>query len=166
MHSRDGGTRSLSSSNERIVKAWFPSVIWLIVIAIESTNLGSSENTSRLLYPIFHLLGMGPALFGIFHHVLRKTGHFVGYFTLAVLLFRAWSGSFPRPGLRWWLQWAALALFCTIAVAALDEWHQSFLPSRTSLLSDVVLDSVAALAAQITLWLRARTPRPAALEIP
>lgn len=154
-------------SNERIVKAWFPAVIWLIVIAIESTNVGSSENTSRILYPIFQrFFGMGPALFSICHHALRKTGHFVGYFTLAVLLFRAWSGTFPRPGLRWWLQWAGLALFCTIAVAALDEWHQSFLPSRTSLLSDVVLDSAAALAAQITLWLRARTPGAAGLEVP
>lgn len=153
-------------SNERILKSWFPAVIWLIVIAIESTNLGSSENTSRILYPIFQrLFGMGPALFGTCHHALRKTGHFVGYFTLSVLLFRAWSGTFPRLGLRWWLQWAGLALLCTIAVAALDEWHQSFLPSRTSLFSDVVLDSVAALAAQSTLWFRARMPRTAGLEL-
>lgn len=39
-------------SNERTLKAWFPAVIWLVVIAIESTNAGSSENTGRLLYPI------------------------------------------------------------------------------------------------------------------
>lgn len=34
----------------------------------------------------------------------------------------------------------------------LDEWHQSFLPSRTATFRDVLLDSSAALAAQIVLF--------------
>lgn len=34
----------------------------------------------------------------------------------------------------------------------LDEWHQSFLNSRTGTLSDVVLDSGAAFAAQIAVF--------------
>jgi VanZ family protein len=36
-------------------------------------------------------------------------------------------------------------------VATLDEWHQSFLPSRTGTFRDVVLDSSAAFVAQIAL---------------
>jgi len=39
----------------------------------------------------------------------------------------------------------------------MDEWHQSFLPSRTGVVSDVFLDSAAALGAQILVffyWLR------------
>jgi VanZ family protein len=39
----------------------------------------------------------------------------------------------------------------------LDEWHQSFLNSRTGTLRDVVLDSVAALTAQIVLFVVLQT---------
>jgi len=48
-------------------------------------------------------------------------------------------------------------------VASLDEWHQAFLPSRTGVLSDVVLDSCAGFTAQIAilLILRARASRTA-----
>jgi len=44
----------------------------------------------------------------------------------------------------------------TALVASLDEWHQTFLPSRTGTIRDVVLDSAAALGAQVLLflWLR------------
>ena len=40
----------------------------------------------------------------------------------------------------------------TAAVASLDEWHQTFLPSRTGALHDVILDSASALAVQILLF--------------
>jgi VanZ family protein len=38
-------------------------------------------------------------------------------------------------------------------VASLDEWHQTFLPSRTGAISDVMLDSSAALTAQVLIFL-------------
>jgi VanZ family protein len=141
---------------------WLPSVIWLAVIVTESTNFGSSEHTGQILYPIFHyLFGMGPERFAVWHAVLRKTGHFVGYFTLSVLLFRSWRATFPRLSTRWCMQWATLAFACTALVSALDELHQSFLPSRTGTFRDVVLDSSAALVAQFTLFviLQRRSPR-------
>ena len=132
---------------------WLPSAIWLAVIAAESTNLGSSDHTGRILYPIFRFLfEMGPAQFAIWHALLRKTGHFVGYFTLSVLLFRSWRASFPRLSTRWCLQWATLAFLCTSLVAMLDEGHQSFLPSRTGTFRDVILDSSAGFVAQIALF--------------
>jgi len=134
------------------------------VIVLESTNLGSSENTSRILYPIFHfLVSMDTVRFAAWHHVLRKIGHFVGYFALSIFLFRSWRGSFPRLSTPWCLQWATLAFSNTALVASLDEWHQAFLPSRTGVLSDVVLDSCAGFTAQIAilLILRARASRTA-----
>jgi VanZ family protein len=36
-------------------------------------------------------------------------------------------------------------------VASLDEWHQSYIPSRTGTYKDVLLDSSAALIAQIAI---------------
>jgi VanZ family protein len=50
------------------------------------------------------------------------------------------------------LQWATVAFLCTSLVATLDEWHQSFLPSRTGTFQDVILDSSAGLIAQIALF--------------
>jgi VanZ family protein len=41
----------------------------------------------------------------------------------------------------------------TVLVASLDEWHQSFIPSRTGTPRDVVLDTCAGIAAQILLLL-------------
>jgi VanZ family protein len=140
---------------------WLPSAIWLAVIVAESTNLGSSEHTSRILYPIFRLLfEMDPARFAVWNALLRKTGHFVGYFTLSVLLFRSWRATFPRLSTRWCLQWATLAFLCTSLVAILDEWHQSFLLSRTGTFRDVFLDGSAGFVAQITLFAILRMQRP------
>jgi len=123
----------------------------MAVIAIESTNYLSSENTSRILYPILHFLfNMDWQHFKVWHHYIRKTGHFVGYFILSVLLFRAWKASLRVPT-GWVIRWAAIAFLMSVLVASLDEWHQSFLPSRTGVFSDVVLDSSAALTAQIVI---------------
>ena len=132
---------------------WLPSAVWLGVIAVESTNLGSADYTGRILYPIFHFLfNTDTKTFAAWHLVLRKIGHVVGYFILSVLLFRSWRASFPRLSTRWCLQWATLALLCAVLVAAFDEWHQSYLPSRTGTVYDVVLDSTAALVAQVALF--------------
>jgi VanZ family protein len=144
----------LNTSTRRIIKVWLPSIIWLAIITLESTNIGSSDHTARLLYPIFaFLFGLDPARFAIWHALMRKTGHFVGYFILSVLLFRSWRATFPRLSTRWCLQWAAVAFLSTALVASFDEWHQSFLPSRTGTFRDVVLDSSAAVVAQIVLFI-------------
>ena len=150
--------RQLTPSTKRILRVWLPSAVWLAVIAVESTNLGSSEHTGWILYPIFHFVfDMDPARFAVWHALLRKTGHVVGYFTLSVLLFRSWRATFPRLSTRWCLQWATVAFLCTSLVAMLDEWHQSFLPSRTGTIRDVILDSTAGLVAQIALFAILRT---------
>jgi VanZ family protein len=133
---------------------WLPSAIWLAIIVAESTNVGSSEHTTRILYPIFHyLFGMSPQRFAVLHVILRKTGHFVGYATLSFLLFRSWRGTFPRLSTRWCMQWSTLAFVCTALVSFLDEFHQTFLPSRTGTFRDVVLDSCAALVTQILIFI-------------
>jgi VanZ family protein len=135
------------------LKAWIAAVLWLGLIVFESSNLASSANTARLLYPLLHfLLGMDLAHFAVWHSYIRKTGHFVGYFTLSLLLFRAWRATIPLAGRRWSIKWSRIAFLMTSLVAALDEWHQSYLPSRTGTFHDVVLDSSAGLIAQIVLF--------------
>jgi VanZ family protein len=145
----------LKESTRQIWKAWIPAIIWLSIIAFESTSYLSADNTSRFLYPFLHfLLGLDPARFAVWHHIIRKTGHFVGYFTLSCLLFRAWRATLPiAESMRWATRWGTVSFLMTTLVASLDEWHQTFIPSRTGTVRDVILDSSAALTAQIVILL-------------
>lgn len=144
----------MTSNQKEILKVWIAAGLWLAVIAIESTAWLSAENTGRILYPILHFLfGISPAQFRIWHIVIRKLGHFVGYFILSVLLFRSWRLTLRvEGGVRWAMRWAAAAFFMTAFVASLDEFHQSFIPTRTARVTDVLLDSFAALVAQTILF--------------
>jgi VanZ family protein len=49
-------------------------------------------------------------------------------------------------------------------VASLDEWHQSFLPSRTGRVTDVLLDSSAALLALVFMYWRRNGRQAATIE--
>jgi VanZ family protein len=91
------------------------------------------------------------------HFFIRKGGHVVGYAILSILLFRAWRATLPAMSdVKWTLRWSTIAILGTAFVASLDEWHQSFIPSRTGRWQDVVLDTCAGIAAQllILLWLK------------
>lgn len=151
---------SLNSHSKHVLKVWIAAGLWIGIIVIESTSYLSSDNTSHYLYPLLHFLfGISVKAFAPFHAYLRKTGHFVGYFILSLLLFRAWRETLPS--VRYWTaRWAAIAFLMSAFVASMDEWHQTFLPSRTGTIHDVLLDSSAALTAQIVialyLWLRFR----------
>jgi VanZ family protein len=146
-----------------VLKAWIAAVLWLIVIAVESTAWLSSEHTSRILYPIFHFLfGMDRENFEPWNHLLRKIGHVVGYGFLSFLLFRAWRETLPAltrlgKNAKWMWRWSVVAVAATAVVASLDEWHQTFLPSRTGRWQDVVLDTCAGIATQFLLFLFCRS---------
>jgi VanZ family protein len=135
--------------------AWIAAILWLIVIAIESTALLSAHNTSRILYPVLHFLfGMDWDRFEIWHFYIRKSGHVVGYAILSVLLFRAWRATLPAmSNTKWTPRWATIAILGTALVASLDEWHQSFIPSRTGRWQDVVLDTCAGIGVQALIFL-------------
>jgi VanZ family protein len=145
----------LSSDRHELLKAWIAAILWLIVIAIESTAMLSASNTSRILYPLLHFLfGMDWQHFKFWHFYIRKGGHVVGYAILSILLFRAWRVTLPAmSNAKWTPRWATIAILGTALVASLDEWHQSFIPSRTGAVSDVVLDTCAGIGAQLLIFL-------------
>ena len=144
----------MNPHRKAVLKAWIAAILWLIVIAIESTSLLSAHNTSRILYPILHyLFGLEWPSFEVWHHYIRKSGHVVGYAILSILLFRAWRATWSAESdPRWTVRWASIAIVGTVIVASLDEWHQSFLPSRTGRWQDVVLDTCAGVGAQVVLF--------------
>jgi VanZ family protein len=150
-------TDSIPSSRPNLLRAWWPAAVWICLIAFESTDVFSSEHTGSLLYKLLTRLFGNIDLykFLVFHHYLRKTGHVVGYGMLSLLLLRAWRATLGRvqPLL---LRAALLSWLGTAIVAALDEWHQSYIPSRTGSVWDVALDSVAGVAFLVVayFWLR------------
>ena len=145
----------MSADRHNLLKAWIAAILWLIVIAIESSAALSAHNTSRILYPVLHFLfGMDQFRFQYWHFYIRKAGHVVGYAILSILLFRAWRATLPVVNdAKWTFRWGTIAVLGTALVASLDEWHQSFLPSRTGRVEDVILDTCAGLGAQILIFI-------------
>ena len=147
---------------------WLPAALSVLMIALESTATMSASNTSRWLYPLWvWLFGTpSPAQWEEIHHVIRKTGHFVGYGLVSLAFFYSWRQTLHRMAVRHWTLWrraSVLAVLCTLVVASLDEYHQSFLPSRTSSPIDVGIDVCGAIAFQLVLlliiqWFARRRP--------
>ncbi len=79
------------------------------------------------------------------HHVIRKCGHFVEYFILSLLVLRGIRAG--RRDAR--ILWALATIAIVACYASLDEFHQMFVPGRTPAVTDVLLDTIGAICAQI-----------------
>ena len=137
---------------------WLPVVVAVMLIAGESTDTMSANHTSGWLRPLFEKVfgRFTDAVWGVLHHYARKTGHFVGYGIVCLTLARAWLLTLARRvGLhmaRWRWEGNGLGVASTAVVASLDEWHQTFIPSRTGMVSDAVLDTVGGIMACVLVW--------------
>ena len=117
----------------------------MAVIFLGSTDMLSAAHTSRFLVPFLRWLDPQTSLAALnaIQFGIRKLAHLTEYATLAALLWRALRG-----GTRWqvkisilfFVTWIACAIF-----AASDEFHQSFVPSRTASPNDVMIDALGAL---------------------
>ena len=132
--------------NEKL-KCWLAVLLWMAVIFVMSTDLGSGEHTSRFIDPLLLWLmpQISPAGIARAHFLIRKAGHLTEYAILGILLWRAWTiptvGS--NPPWRW--KTALFSLSLAAAYAAGDEFHQSFVPSRGASVQDVIIDACGAI---------------------
>ncbi len=138
---------SLRHGPKRYFFIWAPAALGVCVIGAESTPFFSAANTGHWLRPVAERL-FGPISTPVWehaHHLLRKSGHFLGYGTLCILFLRGWLLTFANNetlNIRdWRMRSWMFALLSTFVVASCDELHQSFLPTRTGRFSDVVLDT-------------------------
>jgi|ERR1017187_34277 VanZ family protein len=163
--------RANDSGSRWWFSVWAPVVIAIAVICVESTDTFSAQNTSSWLRPILqHLFGaMSDNTWDSFHHYLRKSGHFVGYGTVGFTFLRAWLHTLGRHGptsLRSRrLESSVLAVFSTAIVASGDEFHQTFLPSRTGTPIDVLLDTAGACVLCLLVWLVCWSRRTRELDL-
>jgi VanZ family protein len=127
------------------LKYWLPLLIWLGVIFVGSTSAMSTEHTSRSIVPFLLWLkpGMSPRAIWIILVVARKCAHVMEYTVLALLLWRALR-SVPTLCTKTLVVFLAVLLGCAL-FAATDEFHQTFIKSRTPSVRDVLLDVAGAL---------------------
>jgi VanZ family protein len=129
----------------RIVKDWMPVIVWMALIFLGSTDILSAEHTSRFLVPFLRWLDpqISWAALNAIQTVIRKLGHVTEYAILAALCWRAMrSGTAGqmKMSILLVLVWIGCAFF-----AVADEFHQSFVPSRTASGNDVMIDVCGAL---------------------
>jgi VanZ family protein len=132
----------------RELNYWLPPILWAAVILIASTDLFSGSNTASVLQRIaVTILGhrFAPATAETLNLLMRKGAHLTEYGILSALTFRAIRGG----RIAWNARWAIGAIVFAICVASIDEFHQSFVPSRTGTGHDVLLDAAGATIAQI-----------------
>src|SRR6266480_2825732 len=129
----------------RFAKYWMPVLIWLALIYVGSTDLMSAEHTSRFLGPFLRWLKPDITADAIAKVQLfvRKVAHLTEYAILAALLWRAvYSGTNLKIKIS--------TLFVTVwlvstLIAVSDEFHQSFVTSRTGSIGDVRIDMIGAI---------------------
>jgi VanZ family protein len=115
----------------------------------------TGENTASIIRDIVQKLQLKHVNnisdgFLSWNYIVRKLAHLSVF---GVLAFLAWKAMYPRR-FAWIGAWG-IAVLCAI----LDEWHQSFQPKRTALLSDVVIDACGAALALLFVRIYLRIKR-------
>ena len=122
-----------------------------------STETFSSEKTLSWIEIVVRSLVPEISTHGLdlVHTVLRKAGRVIEYFILGLLLFRTFSSSSISS---WSWRWSLYAVIIVVLWAVSDEFHQSFVSTRTASAADVGIDTAAGIFAQFVgaLWHRYR----------
>jgi VanZ family protein len=134
----DQSGQSRQSLRTRIWR-YAPLLFWMAVIFFASTSTFSGDNTSRLLRPFLLWLfpEMSEARIAFLHFLTRKLAHFAAYAVLGFLAARAFVGSSRRLLHKHWIIASATLV---VAYSLLDEFHQSFVTSRTASIFDCLID--------------------------
>lgn len=138
-------TRQNARARRRIWR-YGPLVVWMAFIFFASTEEFSGENTSRIIGPLLRWLfpEISEEKLALAHLITRKVAHFAEYAVLGWLAARAFATS-SRQALR--RQWFLISLLLVVLYSLSDEYHQSFVPSRTGSIYDSFIDMSGGLAA-------------------
>lgn len=112
-------------------------MLWLVVLALMSTQLFTFERTWVFVGAIIRLIhpaGVSGSTHALIHLIIRKAAHFGAYTVFFLILV---SG--PLRGRPYW------ALLLCLALASADEIHQLYVPGRTGSAYDVAVDFSGAL---------------------
>lgn len=130
----------------RFVSHYLPLLVWLAFISFASSDNFSASNTSRIIGPLILWLfpNTSPETLAVVHFIVRKIAHFTEYAILGFLAARAFRTS-PRPAIN--QRWFLICLTLIVVYALMDEYHQTFVPSRTASIYDSMIDVTGGLIA-------------------
>ena len=138
----------------RLLRYWGPLAVWLAAIFFFSTDTMSAPRTSRFVEPMIRWLlpDASPETVYVAHVAIRKCGHLAEYALVALLTFRAIRSGRAE---RFRASWAGWAFAIAAGYAFVDEFHQSFVSTRSGSLGDVAIDAAGAALALLALaWWR------------
>ncbi len=126
--------------NNTFVKYWVPVILWVGFTFWMSTGTFNANHTSLIIEPIlrFFLPHSPESTIVFIHGIIRKLAHVTEYFALGLLLYRAIHGQFKNLELS---QGILYALLVVMLLAGADEYHQSFVSTRTASIVDVGFDT-------------------------
>ena len=132
----------------RFVSHYLPLIAWLVFISFASSDNFNAGNTSRIIGPLILWLFPNTSLetLAVVHFITRKIAHFTEYAILGFLAARAFRTS-PHPAIR--QRWFLICVILVVIYALMDEYHQSFVPSRTASVFDSLIDMAGGLTALI-----------------
>lgn len=125
------------------LRHWIPPILWMGLIFFFSSR------------PDLSLMSLVPALstgdpaqdLHLADLILRKAAHITEYFILTRLYLGAINRGGPAALANRPLFWAAVL---AVAFAATDEFHQTFVPSRTGTPIDVGIDAIGVTLSTLT----------------
>jgi len=140
----------------RLFSRYFPLIAWLVFISFASSDNLNAGNTSRIIGPLILWLfpSTSPETLAVVNVITRKIAHITEYAILGFLAARAFRTS-PHPAIK--QRWFLICLALVVVYALLDEYHQSFVPSRTASIVDSLIDMAGGLTALIIVWKRTAT---------
>ena len=135
------------------LKFWVPPLAWMAVIFTASGDSQSYVHSSRYFEPLLRWLFPRLSIEHVetLHHIFRKCAHLTEYAILALLVWRALHR--VNTGLSNW-SWPKVGgtLLVVFLYASSDEFHQSFVPNRTPLFGDVLIDTAGGAVGLLALW--------------
>lgn len=121
-------------------------IIWMGIMFVFSTDVGSMSHTNSIFVPMIKFFApeISRRELVILLVGIRKIGHIVEYAILSIL----WSYAFNQGKTEWSWRPVLSAIAVSLLYASLDEFHQSFVQSRTASFADVGLDGIGAILGQ------------------
>jgi VanZ family protein len=154
---RESAEDAARSSQASRLWRYGPLLLWMGFIYFASTLQFSASNTSKIIRPLilwfFPDISEESLIFA--HFIIRKLAHLTEYAILGLLAARAFTTS-SHQLLR--LRWFFFSLLLVILYALSDEFHQSFVPSRTGTIYDSLIDITGGFIALalLALWRKIR----------
>lgn len=143
--------------------SFLPSIVLLFLIFGFSAQDGESSGSLSFQVSLFLVRLFSPLIPAIqsedvlieyaelIHLYVRKAAHMTEYFLLTLSLQLPLSAWLSK--LLYWKKRLLIGAAATVLFAALDEFHQSFVPGRSGNLTDVCIDSIGVIAASLCLYI-------------